>query len=244
MCVLVAVKQFGQIGSKHRGAAGLQHHHRCARPQRRTQRRKSAAQNEFGNPKLAGGDPGQPAAHGSARDFVQHRDGGLTDVGFEVIDEGIGPEHDTPRCDAVAAGGWRENQLVNLSSAKCGSSRWASIPPALLTSSDSSAACVAALSARGITAASRAHSGIQPMSSAPSAAAGVDSDGTGTPPYMVAMSTSTGQSLRQPLQARHRSSASWTSVERHPSVMTSPCTISNSSRARPRVDCSSSPVAR
>lgn len=60
----------------------------------------------------------------------------------------------------------------------------------------------------------------------------------------VAMSTSTGQSERQPLQERHRSSASRTSPERQPSVITSPASISCSSRARPRVECASSPVTR
>ena len=57
------------------------------------------------------------------------------------------------------------------------------------------------------------------------------------------MSTLTGQSVLQPLQARHRSSASRTPRERQPSVIgESPCpsSISNSSRARPRVECSSS----
>ncbi len=58
------------------------------------------------------------------------------------------------------------------------------------------------------------------------------------------MSTLTGQSLLQPLQARHRSSASCTSVLRQPSVMVSPRAISNSSRIRPRVECSSSRVTR
>ena len=56
------------------------------------------------------------------------------------------------------------------------------------------------------------------------------------------MSTLTGQSDLQPLQARHRSKASRTSVERQPVVIDSPRTISNSSRARPRVECSSSRV--
>ncbi len=61
------------------------------------------------------------------------------------------------------------------------------------------------------------------------------------------MSTPAGQSLRQPLQDRHRSSASRTSVERQPSVITppaAPASISWSSRARPRVEWASSPVAR
>jgi hypothetical protein len=58
------------------------------------------------------------------------------------------------------------------------------------------------------------------------------------------MSTPTGQSVRQPLQDRHRSSASRTSVDRQPSVTSSPASISCSSRARPRVECASSPVAR
>ncbi|CAM5699608.1 hypothetical protein STENM327S_02989 [Streptomyces tendae] len=58
------------------------------------------------------------------------------------------------------------------------------------------------------------------------------------------MSTSTGQSERQPLQDRHRSRASRTSGERQPSVTNSPASISCSSRARPRVECCSSPVAR
>ena len=60
----------------------------------------------------------------------------------------------------------------------------------------------------------------------------------------VAMSTLTGQSVLQPLQARHRSRASRTAVERQPSVTGEsawPPSISNSSRARPRVECSSSP---
>ncbi len=60
------------------------------------------------------------------------------------------------------------------------------------------------------------------------------------------MSTFAGQSVRQPLQARHRSSASWTSAERQPppTAGASFLTISNSSLARPRVECSSSRVAR
>ncbi len=58
------------------------------------------------------------------------------------------------------------------------------------------------------------------------------------------MSTPTGQSLRQPLQARHRSRASATSGERQPSVTISPASISCSSLARPRVECCSSPVTR
>ena len=37
---------------------------------------------------------------------------------------------------------------------------------------------------------------------------------------MVGMSTCTGQSLVHPLQARHRSSASWTSSDCQPSVIT------------------------
>ncbi len=60
----------------------------------------------------------------------------------------------------------------------------------------------------------------------------------------VAMSTPTGQSLRQPLQPRHRSSASATSAERQPSRRISPASISCSSRARPRVECCSSFVTR
>ena len=58
------------------------------------------------------------------------------------------------------------------------------------------------------------------------------------------MSTPTGQSRLQPLHDRHRSSASATSGARHPALITSPFAISNSSRARPRVECCSSPVAR
>ncbi|CNF10494.1 Uncharacterised protein [Mycobacterium tuberculosis] len=56
------------------------------------------------------------------------------------------------------------------------------------------------------------------------------------------MSTLTGQSFVQPLQARQRSSDSATSLDCQPSVMTSPRSISNSSRARPRVVCFSSRV--
>ena len=56
------------------------------------------------------------------------------------------------------------------------------------------------------------------------------------------MSTFTGQSFEQPLHDRHRSRASSTSLDRHPSVMTSPSSISNSSRVRPRVVCISSRV--
>ena len=62
---------------------------------------------------------------------------------------------------------------------------------------------------------------------------------------MVAMSTSAGQSFLQPLQARHRSSASRTSVDRQPAVTgesACPSSISNSSRLRPRVEFSSSRV--
>ena len=61
------------------------------------------------------------------------------------------------------------------------------------------------------------------------------------------MSTLTGQSDRQPLHARHRSRASRTSVDRQPSVIgesSCPRSISQSSRARPRVEWCSSPVAR
>ena len=58
------------------------------------------------------------------------------------------------------------------------------------------------------------------------------------------MSTPTGQSRLQPLHDRHRSSASATSADRHPSPITCPFAISNSNRARPRVECISSPVAR
>ena len=59
------------------------------------------------------------------------------------------------------------------------------------------------------------------------------------------MSTFAGQSVLQPLQARHRSSASRTASDRQPSLTGEspwPFSISNSSRARPRVECSSSPV--
>ena len=58
------------------------------------------------------------------------------------------------------------------------------------------------------------------------------------------MSMPVGQSLAQPLHDRHRSSASWTSGERHPSVIVEPLSISCSARARPRVESFSSPVAR
>src|SRR3954468_18054576 len=54
------------------------------------------------------------------------------------------------------------------------------------------------------------------------------------------MSTLIGQSDLQPLHERQRSRASKTSSDFHPSVMTSPCNISNKMRARPRVECSSS----
>src|SRR3954471_12024649 len=54
------------------------------------------------------------------------------------------------------------------------------------------------------------------------------------------MSTLIGQSDLQPLHERHKSSASKTSSDFHPSVMTSPCNISNRIRERPRVECSSS----
>ncbi len=50
------------------------------------------------------------------------------------------------------------------------------------------------------------------------------------------MSTCVGQSLLQPLQARQWSSASFTSSLRQPSSMTSPLSISHSSRERPRVE--------
>jgi hypothetical protein len=56
------------------------------------------------------------------------------------------------------------------------------------------------------------------------------------------MSTFTGQSDRQPLQARQRSNASRTSFERQPLVISRPSSISANSRARPRVVCCSSPV--
>ena len=58
------------------------------------------------------------------------------------------------------------------------------------------------------------------------------------------MSTPVGQSETQARQERHRSSASRTSVERQPSAASEPAAISWSSRARPRVECRSSPVAR
>jgi len=50
------------------------------------------------------------------------------------------------------------------------------------------------------------------------------------------MSVCVGQSLRQPLQARHISSASFTSSLRQPPVMISPRSISFSRRPRPRVE--------
>src|SRR3954471_23833276 len=59
------------------------------------------------------------------------------------------------------------------------------------------------------------------------------------------MSTSAGQSLLHPLQARHRSRASLTSSERQPSLIvpsTCPSSISKSRRDRPRVECRSSRV--
>ncbi len=56
------------------------------------------------------------------------------------------------------------------------------------------------------------------------------------------MSTPTGQSALHPLHDRHRSRASRTSVERQPSVITSPWVISYSRRARPRVESFSSRV--
>ena len=58
----------------------------------------------------------------------------------------------------------------------------------------------------------------------------------------VAMSTPVGQSRRQPLQARQRSSASSTSSASSPGSR--PLTASCSTRARPRVESFSSPVAR
>src|SRR6059058_504266 len=54
------------------------------------------------------------------------------------------------------------------------------------------------------------------------------------------MSTLTGQSFVQPLHARQRSSASITSSDCQPPVMTSPSSISNRRRVRPRVECISS----
>src|SRR4051812_9444747 len=56
------------------------------------------------------------------------------------------------------------------------------------------------------------------------------------------MSTLTGQSPLQPLQERHRSSASRTYSSRQPPLNGPPRSISNSMRARPRVECSSSRV--
>ena len=56
------------------------------------------------------------------------------------------------------------------------------------------------------------------------------------------MSTFTGQSDLQPLQARQRSSASLTSRSRQPPAMTSPVSISNRRWARPLVVCFSSRV--
>ena len=63
--------------------------------------------------------------------------------------------------------------------------------------------------------------------------AGRRSGGAVNSALYVAMSTLTGQSDRHPLHDRHRSSASRTSVERHPSVTRSPCSISHSRCARP-----------
>ncbi len=57
------------------------------------------------------------------------------------------------------------------------------------------------------------------------------------------MSTPVGQSEAQPLQARQRSSAWWTSGDRQPSETSEPFTISCSTRARPRVESFSSRVA-
>ena len=58
------------------------------------------------------------------------------------------------------------------------------------------------------------------------------------------MSIPVGQSDRQPLHDRHRSSASCTSGERQPPVTVVPLTISCNTRARPRVESFSSRVAR
>ncbi|CNJ81735.1 Uncharacterised protein [Mycobacterium tuberculosis] len=52
---------------------------------------------------------------------------------------------------------------MNRSSAKLGISRWAAIPPAFLIRVDSPRVWVTVLTACGITVASRAHSGIQPI---------------------------------------------------------------------------------
>lgn len=56
------------------------------------------------------------------------------------------------------------------------------------------------------------------------------------------MSTFTGHSLAQALQDRHRSRAWRTSVERHP-LGIRPCIISERTRERPRMECTSSRVA-
>ncbi len=58
------------------------------------------------------------------------------------------------------------------------------------------------------------------------------------------MSTETGQSREHALHDRQRSSASWTSGERQPPVTSEPFASSWSTRARPRVESFSSPVAR
>ena len=90
------------VGAEHRRAAGLEHRPRAVRPAGAGRKRGDGApQHPAGHAELAGGYPGQPAAHrlGSAPITVkpasfQDGDGGLAHVGVEVVGEGVGPQDD------------------------------------------------------------------------------------------------------------------------------------------------------
>ena len=97
--VVVVRKELRTVGSEDGCAARFEPDHQPARPEVWGQLTQRAAQDALGDVELAGGDPGQPAAHGAFRDHhpvagvLEDLDRCLADVGVQVVGEGVRPEH-------------------------------------------------------------------------------------------------------------------------------------------------------
>ncbi len=108
--VLIVGEKFAEVVAEHGGAAGLESDDRDAVADVGGERIEGAAELLLRGGELAGGDPGQAAAQRLLGDgdfeagVLEDVDGCDADVGVEVIGEGVGPERHRL---AAAAGGLR-----------------------------------------------------------------------------------------------------------------------------------------
>jgi hypothetical protein len=106
---VIAGQQFRGVGAEHGATARLEHHDGNAGPEVREQGLDGAPQHAGRHAELAGGDPGEPAAHRAGGHLhletraLEHGHRRVGDLGMEVVAEGVRPQDDAAACGPRAA---------------------------------------------------------------------------------------------------------------------------------------------